>query len=375
MKVCYFGTYRDGYNRNNIMIAALKSAGVDVVEVHENLWTTIEDRENLTKGGWRNPKFWWRVIKAYSKLAIRSFSMGKIDAMILGYPGQFDTFLAKTICFLKGIPLVLDVLMSLYLVAMERKLDNGPHSAVNFLYQIEKIALQIPDLLIHDTPQYVDWLVETYRIDSNRFKLVPIGADDSIFKPLPHEKRNDKRFRVLYFGTYIPNHGVNLMVKAANILASYSNIEFLFIGEGPEKQIVIDFVNENQLKNVSFLDWCTQEELVNEIGQADVCLGAFGSTPQSMMTVQNKIYETMACGKALISGISPAIERQFDDEVELKMCKRSAEGIADAILYLKDNPELTKQIGETARKSFLDRYSINALGILYASHLENLVAK
>lgn len=375
MKVCYFGTYRAGYNRNNIMIAALRSAGVEVVECHENLWTSIEDRENITKGGWRSPGFWWRVIKAYTKLFFRSFAIGKFDVMVLGYPGQFDTFLAKTFCFFRGKPLVLDVLMSLYLVAMERKLDTSRHSAVDFLFRIEKTVLKIPDLLIHDTPQYVAWLGDTFGVEPNRFRLVPIGADDSIFKPVEQVSVNNEKFKVLYYGTFIPNHGLTHIIEAAKLLSNLADIEMIFIGEGPEKSRIVEIVEESKLENVQFLPWCNQGELVELINATDVCLGAFGSTPQSLMTVQNKIYECMACGKAIINGTSPAIINQFTDEVELKICERNAEAIAEAILYLKSKPDLVASIGARARQSFVDNYSIEALGKTYSRHLEDLMAK
>lgn len=107
------------------MIAALRSAGVDVKICHETLWHSIEDRENVTAGGWRSPKFWWRVIKAYTILILKSFSIGNFDVMIIGYPGQFDVFLARLICALKRRPLVWDILMSVYLVALERKLEDS----------------------------------------------------------------------------------------------------------------------------------------------------------------------------------------------------------------------------------------------------------
>ena len=97
MRVCYFGTYRAGYNRNKIMISALKSAGVEVITCQENLWYGIEDREHITAGGWRSPKFWWRVIKTYIKLMWKFFSIGKFDVMVLGYPGSLMFFLESFI--------------------------------------------------------------------------------------------------------------------------------------------------------------------------------------------------------------------------------------------------------------------------------------
>ena len=373
MRVCYFGTYRDGYNRNRIMISALKSAGVDVSTCHETLWHSIEDRENVTAGGWRSPMFWWRVIKTYAKLVIKSFSIGKFDVMVLGYPGQFDVFLARIICALKKKPLVWDVFMSVYLVAIERKLEGSRHSAVNMLKKIEKRALDIPDLLIQDTRQYVDWFLETYGIKSDRFKLVPTGADDSIFKPLECVEVNKDRFRVLYYGTFIANHGLDHILEAVKLLLEDDAIEFLFIGEGPEKARIVELAGSEELRNATFMGWCSQADLVQHIGTADVCLGAFGSTPQSLMTIQNKIYECMACGKAIITGTSPAVLSQFTNEVELKISERDGKSIAEAILYLKEHPTVIDRMGSNARDSFVENYSISALGKTFRSHLENLL--
>jgi len=81
----------------------------------------------------------------------------------------------------------------------------------------------------------------------------------------------------------------------------------------------------------------------------------------------------MACAKVVLAGTSPAIRHQFTDEVELKMCERTGESIAEAILYLKDNPTLVEQIAQNARQAFLDNYSITALGRTFREHLETLI--
>lgn len=293
--------------------------------------------------------------------------------MILGYPGQFDVFLAKIICSLKKKPLVLDVFMSVYLVAIERKLEGSRYSAVKMLKRIEKRALDIPDMLIQDTRQYVDWFLDIYGIKSDRFKLVPTGADDSTFKPLAHVKLSKDKFKVLYYGTFIANHGLDHILEAVKILLNHDEIEFLFIGEGPEKSRIVKLAEAEGLGNATFVGWYPQAELVEQIGTADVCLGAFGNTPQSLMTVQNKIYECMACGKAIITGTSPAVLSQFTNEVELKICERDGISIAEAILYLKEHPSVIDRIGSSARESFVENYSVKALGGTFRSHLETLI--
>ena len=74
LRVCYFGTYRANYTRNQILLAGLKTqADVVVYECHATLWQSIEDRVEQASGGWRSPKFWSRALKAYWQLFFSVF--------------------------------------------------------------------------------------------------------------------------------------------------------------------------------------------------------------------------------------------------------------------------------------------------------------
>ena len=148
MKVVYFGTYRAEYSRNRIMIAGLREAGVEVIECHSNLWIDIEDRVNLARGGWLRPSFWIRVISAYWKLLFQFFKILEYDVLVVGYPGQFDIFFARVLNMFRKKKICWDVLMSIYLVAYERKLDQKSTITVNFLKWVEKIACRTADLMI-----------------------------------------------------------------------------------------------------------------------------------------------------------------------------------------------------------------------------------
>lgn len=362
MIVCYFGTYRKEYSRNKIMIAALQSAGFEVKECHVSLWHGIEDRVNITIGGWRSPKFWWRAVKAYIKLLWQYQKVGEYDVLMVGYPGQVDVFLARILADLKKKPLVWDVFMSLYLIAIERKLDQKKHSSVKLIRGIEARALRKPDLLIQDTAEYVKWFQQEYGINPERFRLVPTGADDRIFKPLPEAKEGDSLFHVLYYGTFIPNHGVMHIVKAAQLLQDEHQIFFDMIGDGPEKKSAEEFVLNNGLENVRFYEWMPQENLLEHINTADVCLGAFGDTPQSLMTVQNKIYECMAVGKPVITGRSPAVENNFKEDHHIISVDRNPFSIAEGVKYLHQNQKQKEIIAEAGKNLFYSKYDLVNLG-------------
>lgn len=372
MIVCYFGTYREEYSRNRIMMAALQSAGVTVKECHVPLWHGIEDRVNVTVGGWRSPKFWWRVLKAYFQLFSKYSKVGDYDVLMVGYPGQFDVFLARFLANLKKKLLVWDVFMSIYLVAKERKLDENNHSSIKLIRKIEAKALQKPDLLIQDTAEYVKWFHSEYGISLDRFRLIPTGADDRVFKPQLPSSHQDGLFHVLYYGTFIPNHGVKAIIEAAQLLREDSQIIFDLIGDGPDRKAAQEFVDVNGLKNVRFYDWMDQKNLIQWISKSDICLGAFGDTPQSLMTIQNKIYECMAMGKAVISGDSPAVRHEFEHEHEIFICERNAKQISLAIRKLKSAQELKKTIAHSGYLHYKQKKSISKLGHKLTSYLDQI---
>ncbi len=372
MRVCYFGTYRAEYSRNRIMIEGLRRNGVEVVECHEPLWFGIEDRVKAASGGWKHPSFWLRMARTYARLLQKYRKVGDYDVMVLGYPGQLDAPLARVLTRLRGKPLVLDVFMSIYLIAQERGLTERSPLTARLIYLVEKLACSLPDLLIIDTEEYVAWFQRMYGIPPSRFRLVPTGADDRIFRPMPSEKK-DGLFHVLYYGSFIPNHGVTYIIEAARILQDDPDIHFELIGDGPEKPRAMALARQYGLKNVTFEDWMDQEELVRRAASADVILGAFGTTPQSLMTVQNKIYEGLAMGKPVITGDGPAVRRQMVHREHLYLCERAdPESLADAIVVLKAEPELRYHLMERGHRIYLEQFDLRHNGAQFTVYLQEV---
>ncbi|HBX68362.1 MAG TPA: hypothetical protein DEH25_02970, partial [Chloroflexi bacterium] len=151
LKVCYFGTYRENYARNQIIIAGLRGNGINVIECHEKLWQSVDDRVGAASGGWLRPQFWWRVIKTYFNLLRYYHQIGNYDVLFVGYPGHFDVFLAWVLAKIRRKPLAWDVLNSLYLITTERGITERSPLTVKFIRMVERWACQLPDMLFLDT--------------------------------------------------------------------------------------------------------------------------------------------------------------------------------------------------------------------------------
>ena len=375
LRVCYFGTYRANYSRNQIMIEALRRNNVEVMECHEPLWHGIEDRVHVASGGWLNPRFLARCARTYWRLLRAHRQTGQYDVMVLGYPGQMDVYLARLLAWIRRKPLVLDVFMSLFLIASERGLTARHRMTSRLIFWLEKGALRLPDLLIQDTAEYVEWFERVFGMESARFRLVPTGADDRVFQPVEADRPHDRLFRALYYGTFIPNHGVEQIVEAARLVADDPVIRFELVGEGPDRGRAISLVRQHGLENVECLDWMEQDELVAAAASADVCLGVFGTTPQSLMTIQNKIYEGLAMAKAVITGDSRTVRGSLVHGKHVYLCERgNPQALAEAVRVLKADPELRRSLGQDGFRLFQARFSLQRIGAQYAGHLRELVS-
>ena len=384
LRVCYFGTYRADYSRNQIMIEGLRRNGIEVVECHEPLWRGIEDRAQVASGGWMKPGFvirvvctCWRLLRTYCRQA------GDYDVIVLGYPGQLDAYLARMLTWLRRKPLVLDVFMSLYLIASERGLTVRHPLTARLLCWIEKTAYRLPDLLLQDTAEYMRWLGQRFDVNPDRVRLVPTGADERTFHPLETAEKeatevattkDGDRFRAVYHGTFIPNHGVEYIVEAARVLRDDPDICFELIGDGPTRERAMALAQEYGLANVTFTGWVDKAMLPRRIAEADVCLGVFGMTPQSLMTVQNKIYEALAMRRPLITGESPTVRTALTDGEHVLLCRRQdPRSLAEAILRLKGDPALRARLARQGYERYVQAFTTVAVGRQARMHLDSVV--
>lgn len=373
LRILYFGTYRAEYSRNRIMLEGLRRAGVQVSECHASLWHGVEDRVQAASGGWWKPAFIGRWLRAYGQLLQRYFQAGDYDVLVVGYPGQADVFLARLLSWLRGKPLAWDVFMSIYLIAVERGLQARSPLSIRLLRGLEWLACRLPERLILDTEEYVAWFGRVHGVAPARFRLVPTGADDRLFQPHPPASRTDGIFRVLYYGTFIPNHGVSAIIEAARCLADQNGIQFELIGEGPDRPAAQRLSAEYGLTHLSFHGWMEQQELIEHAARADVCLGAFGLTPQSVMTVQNKIYEGLAMARPVLTGDSPAVRAVLQHGEHVYLCRRAdGAALAQAILDLYHDPDLCRRLAEQGHRRFIEQFDLEHNGRLYATHLQEL---
>jgi glycosyltransferase involved in cell wall biosynthesis len=376
MKVCFFGTYEKNYPSNRIIIKGLKKNGIDIVECHVSLWEKYRNKHGDFLKLFSLIKLSVNLVIAYLKLGLNFLKDCKdIDTVIVGYIGQLDIFwLNFLILFRKNKPKIIFIpLISLYDTAIvDRGLSGKKNIFAKLLFYLDKYSFKIADLIILDTNEHIDYICDLFNLNKNKFKRVWVGADEDVFYPIGnvipaeagiHDYNKNNKFRALFFGKYIPLHGLEYIIKSAKLLENEKDIKFKMIGNGQLYNKITALSKKLNIKNIDFVEWVEYNELVEEINKADVILGIFGGTEKSLRVIPNKVFQAVACSKPVITGNSPAIRELFTDRENILLCEnRNPESLRDAILKLKNDVKLEERITSNSYLIFKNNLNSKAIG-------------
>ena len=365
MTVYYWGTYDRDYPRNRILMAGLRANGVEVREFHISLWRGPADKIERAGSGWIRPALLVRWAWAYLILSVRLLKSPRPDFLFVGYSGHFDVFPAWCLSRLRRVPLVFDAFLSLYdSLVLDRRTIAKDGWRARFLAAMDRSACRLADRVLLDTRAHIQFFCETYNLPREKFWELPIGADDSVFRPEPAIPRNGHPYTVIHFGRYIPLHGLETIVRAARRLEkSGESIRFLLVGDGEGRPQIETLARALGTTSIQFEDSRTPEDLAESIRQADLCLGIFGITGKAARVVPNKVYEALASGKPVVTGDSPAAREFLTDEFDCLLCERgNPEALSVAILRLKGDPDLARRLGDNGRRSYEAKASPAVIG-------------
>lgn len=354
MTVCYFGTYDRYRPRNRIMINTLRKNGVEVLECHFSPWLEVEDKSQIGKLRWLSIGF--RFLWAYFFLVIRYLTIGRHDIVVVGYLGHFDMFIARPLAFLRKKPLIFDAFLSLYDTVVEDRKLLKPYSLLaRFLFWIDRTACRFADLILLDTQSHIDYFVKTFDLCREKFHRVFVGAEEDLFYPCENDINQDdfiRPFQVLFYGQFIPLHGIEIIVKAAKLIES-EGVKFALIGKGQESAKIHSLIKELNISNIRWIEWVPYTELRRYICQADVGLGIFGNTEKTRRVIPNKAFQILACRRPLITGDSPAVRELLANGESALLCAMAdPEALAQSILCLKKDALYRKKISEEGYRVF-----------------------
>ena len=364
MRFCFFGTYTvgAGYPVNRVLHAGLSRAGHAVDVCRAEAWGPFVHRALSPRAPLRMLALGLRLIRAWVALWWRFRRLPSPDWIIVGYPGFFDAHLARWLA--RGTPVALVSFISLYdtLVADRERVDPGSWMA-RLLRHVDRSAFLAADAVLVDTDEQGRYYADLFGLESGRFLRSFVGEEDTDYPFHAPQARGNEPLRVLFFGTYVPLHGIETIIDAAHELRHDEDIRLCLIGTGQMYPQLRERARTLEVEAEFITEWVAPDELVRHIREAHVCLGVFGTTAKAARVIPYKVFDAAAVGRAIITRDSPAIRELFTDGVSALLCPAGdAPALAAAVRRLRDDDGLRLSLATSAHDVYRRRGCPEAVG-------------
>ena len=167
----------------------------------------------------------------------------------------------------------------------------------------------------------------------------------------------ENKFVVSYFGNMGTMQDMQTILGTIRLLREENSVFFLFAGHGNKMEKLKAIVREENIHNIAIYDFLhgqTFQDALAVSGCAFVSLekGATG------LCVPSKTYSYMMQGIPLLAIMDECdIVRDIENGAGIWVRNGESEKLAEAICFLKQNPEKRKTMRQICREIYLDHYT------------------
>jgi glycosyltransferase involved in cell wall biosynthesis len=267
----------------------------------------------------------------------------------------------------------LDTLIPAVLVKMIRRVklcytiydfyaDNLPAFGVSPAIQklvssIEKFGIRFTEVL---------FLVDESRFEQvkgakiKRVVYVYNSPPDSFRGKPVQEPRKTGKTTIFYAGLTHWSRGLEYMIKAVRGL---DDIKLVIAGKAQDETVFKTRYVDPSPRSIQYIGQISYEQVIKKTMEADILFAFYDPRiPNSKYASPNKLFEAMMCGKPIIvsdGGTMANIVKKLNCGLVVPYGDISA--IRKAIVRLKNDPRLRRELGENGRKAYEEEYSWNIM--------------
>jgi glycosyltransferase involved in cell wall biosynthesis len=228
-----------------------------------------------------------------------------------------------------------------------------------FTLWLERMTFKTADASIATNESYKKIAIERGGMSAERVFVVRSGPKLDRLKILePVERlKMGKRFLVGYVGVMGAQEGIDYLLQAAHHIIHIrgrTDVHFGLVGGGTSLEEMQSYANRLGLSDyVTFTGRVPDQELLEMLNTADVCVNPDVANDMNDKSTMNKIMEYMALGKPIVQ--FDLKEGRFSAQrASLYARRNDFEDFAQKILYLLDDPGLRTEMGEFGRNRVLN---------------------
>jgi glycosyltransferase involved in cell wall biosynthesis len=219
-------------------------------------------------------------------------------------------------------------------------------------------------------------------IPEEKIDIVTNGAD--LERYVPGDRMNDARkelgldesvFLASYIGTHGMAHGLSTVLRAAKRLEGEPGIRFLLVGDGAERERLLQEKEELGLTNVIMLGQQPKECMPQFLAATDACMVLLIKSELFKTVLPSKIFEAMAMGRPIVLGVEGE-SRELIEKGGCGLCiePENDAQLAEAILKLVKQLDLARELGEKGKRYVASRFDREVLAMEYLALLKRTAA-
>jgi hypothetical protein len=388
--VLMIGTFDPGYTRNRQLVRLMRHAGVTVRTEAIPLWGNTRF-DALGTSLLAKARLGLRVVAAEANVGWRFLRSPRPDVVVVGFPGQLDAVVLGVLCRLRRVPLVLEFFISMHeTMVTDRRLVADSGMLARVMAWVDRTSVRMSTLVLADTPADAAFIAglggsdgtrggargdgahgDGARGDGEHVAVVPISPDPTRFNPAAGAGRDPEPGLVLFYGTFIPLHGIETIVRAA-AEPDCAAMRFRLLGRGQQRAEIERLVAETGAP-VEFCEPVPEAELPAQIAAAQVCLGVFGTSDKASRVVPNKVVECLAVGRPVITAATPAVIDALGDAV-VTVPAGDHRALAEAVRALCEDPAWCEALVDRGHQRMAGPYGDDVLSGSLLSLLAGVVS-
>lgn len=198
-------------------------------------------------------------------------------------------------------------LWPLTLVQFGRLRERSPITYL--MSSLERFLFKKAEKIIMVWPRMDDYGVEK-GVPREKFVWIPQCVDLARYDALcPYDGRQSDPFTIMYLGGHVNANAIDVILRAAHVLQNEntSNVRFIFVGDGQEKENLIALAEQLALRNVEFRGLVPRKQLAAVMNEADAFVLSMKNLPGLYRygISWNKLSDYLVAGRPILLAGSP----------------------------------------------------------------------
>ena len=304
----------------------------------------------------------------------------RVDIVIASSPSPFVGLTGYILSRLKRVPFVLEV-RDLWPEDLVQEGLMDPGLSTFLMEKLMRFLYVRSELILAVTAGIRDGITRR-GIPEKKVVLVTNSVNVDMFNKkidtseIRKEIGIDNEFVALYAGNHGVSNALETVIEAARQLKNEKNILFLMIGDGEEKNNLIQLSKQYGLENIKFVEAQPKSRMPVFFAAANASIVPLKNVPVYEGALPNKLLDSMASATPVILATGEEAQRIIkDSQGGLCVEPENATQLAEAVLQLAKDKKAAEDMGENAQRYAFEHYSHEKLAARLERELLNVVAR